>query len=142
MKEQFEFEEIKVKEGDVFEVIRSLKSQGFSYFLFVTCVDWYPRDYFEVVYAFRNLNSGRNIKVKVRISRENPLLPSIAEEFPMAIYQERELAEMFGIKFLNHPDGEHLENMILEDWDYGPPMRKDFDSAEFSIRLFGERRYE
>ncbi len=142
MKEQVRFYEKKVRIEDLYETIREFKVRGFSYFLFMTCVDWYPRNYFEVVYALRNLKTGENVKLRVKLPRENAVLPSVAEEFPLALYQERELAEMFGIRFVNHPDGDKLENVILEDWKYDPPMRRDFDTAEFASHLFGERKYD
>ena len=59
--------------------------------------------------------------------------------FPGCKYYEREAHEFFGIKFPGNPDYE--KQLILEEWDDLPPMRKDFDPRAYSDRKFSKMEY-
>lgn len=76
-----------------------------------------------VVYHLRSTKHNRTIVVKTRISdRQNPTLESVTGIWPGAEYHEREIFDLFGIRFTNHPD---LRRLFLDDSD-GYPLRKDY----------------
>jgi len=64
---------------------------------------------------------------------------SILPIYPGCKYYERECHEFFGVKFPGNPDYE--KQLILENWDDIPPMRKDFDPEAYSTRKFPQREY-
>jgi NADH-quinone oxidoreductase subunit C len=102
------------------DVAQYLYSEGFKYFSFVTAVDL--RENFELVYRVRNLEKNLPLFFKVRIGREERV-PSISHIYKGAEWHEREVFDLFGIVFLDHPD---LRRILLpEDWE-GHPLRKEY----------------
>ncbi len=73
------------------------------------------------------------ILVKTRIPRDNPVQDTLLPLWDQAQTYEREIHEMFGIKFEGNP---RLTPFILEDWEGIPPMRKDFDSRKYSQIIY------
>lgn len=94
---------------------------GFNYLADLTAVD-YP-DRFEVIYHLHSIPGNRKIMVKSSASREDPHFPSAASLWPGADWQERELFDLMGINFQNHPN---LIRILLPDDFEGHPLRKDF----------------
>ncbi len=95
----------------------------------LTAVD-YPNDEnrFLVVYNLLSVSKNFRIKIKAKITEEKPI-PSITEIFPCANWYEREVYDLFGIRFLGHPD----LRRILTDYDFsGHPLRKDFPLTGFT----------
>jgi len=95
----------------------------------ITAVD-FPNDEnrFLVVYNLLSVSKNIRIKVKVRVS-ENFSLSSICDIFPCANWYEREVWDLFGIRFNGHPD----LRRILTDYDFqGHPLRKDFPLTGFT----------
>ena len=77
---------------------------------------------FEVVYLFLSHEKNFRISLKINID-ENEIVPTLTGIFPSANWQEREVFDMFGIKFADHPD----LRRILTDYEFeGYPLRKDF----------------
>lgn len=77
---------------------------------------------FEVVYLFLSHENNFRISVKINID-EHEIVPTLTNIFPSANWQEREVFDMFGIKFADHPD----LRRILTDYEFeGYPLRKDF----------------
>ena len=94
----------------------------------ITAVD-FPNDEnrFLVVYNLLSISRNLRIKVKTRISEET-FVPSITEIFPSADWYEREIWDLFGIKFSGH----HDLRRILTEYDFeGHPLRKDFPLTGF-----------
>mgnify|MGYP000007183412 CR=1 FL=1 len=106
------------------EVVAHLRdSPGLDFDLLssVTAVDY--EDRFETVYHLRSLKEGHNLVLKVRVSRDNPVVPSLTPLYQSANLQEREVYDFFGIRFEGHPK---LKRLFLWEAFPGHPLRKDF----------------
>lgn len=78
---------------------------------------------FEVIYLLLSLKTNNRLQVKVRVSEENPVLDSVVPLFKAATWPEREVYDMYGIRFNGHPD---LRRLLM--WEGFPayPLRKDY----------------
>jgi NADH-quinone oxidoreductase subunit C len=86
-------------------------------------VDQPKRNVIEVVYHLFSYNHRHGIVLKVEADRANPLVPSVESVWKAANWMEREVYDLFGVGFTNHPD---LRRILLpEDWE-GHPLRKDW----------------
>lgn len=102
--------------------------QQFNYLSSVTAVD-YPQPTaefparFDLVYHFYRLSGGGYLALHTRADRAKPVVPSLTPEFPAADFQEREIWDMFGVRFDGHPD---LRRLLLWEGFDGFPLRKDW----------------
>ncbi len=79
----------------------------------------------EVLYHWALDSLGCVVTVRTRLNRENPVIESIAPLCPAAEWIEREMWELLGIRFRNHPDLRHL--LLGDDWPEGKyPLRRDY----------------
>ncbi|MGI5911593.1 MAG: NADH-quinone oxidoreductase subunit C [Syntrophomonadaceae bacterium] len=107
---------------DLFNILKRLKeNHGFNYLANLTAVD-YP-DHFEIIYHIHTIPDNRKIMIKTCVSREDAELPSAVSLWPAADWQEREVFDMLGIKFKDHPN---LIRILLPDDFEGYPLRKDY----------------
>jgi NADH-quinone oxidoreductase subunit C len=82
-----------------------------------------------VYYHLESTKLKHKITIKVSTDRNNTEVPTVTEVWKAADWHEREAYDMFGIKFLNHPD---LRRILMPyDWDAGYPLRKDYENPEF-----------
>lgn len=90
----------------------------------LTCVDWYPAEpRFEVVYSLFSIPRKERIRLKVRLDSSSPVVESVTSVWPGANYFEREVFDLFGVRFSGHP---YLRRILMpEDWE-GNPLRKDY----------------
>jgi NADH-quinone oxidoreductase subunit C len=89
----------------------------------VTCVDWHPQSpRFEVVYHLLSIAHKARVRLKVRLA-EDEAVESITSVWPSANFFEREIFDLFGIRFIGHPNLARI--MMPEDWE-GHPLRKDY----------------
>ena len=89
----------------------------------VTCVDWHPNaPRFEVVYHLLSIPRKARVRLKVRLAEDEPV-ESITSVWPSANFFEREIFDLFGIRFVGHPNLIRL--LMPEDWE-GHPLRKDY----------------
>jgi NADH-quinone oxidoreductase subunit C len=104
------------------EKLRNEESMNFDYMFCLTCVD-FP-EHLMMVYHLRSMNHKHEMVLKVRIEdKENPTVDTLSNIWRTAEYHEREVYDLFGVKFSNHPD---LRRILLdEDWK-GYPLRKDY----------------
>jgi NADH-quinone oxidoreductase subunit C len=124
-KENIDMPVIVVDSKHILDVIKTLYEEfNFKMLVDLTAVDWLnKRDKrFEVVYHLRNLDENKRIRVKIQVD-ENEEVDSITSIYKGANWLEREVYDMFGIKFKNHPN---LERILLWDEFPGHPLRKDF----------------
>ena len=105
-------------------VLRDDPACPFNYCADVTCVDWYPSDpRFEVVYHLLSISKKERLRLKVRLSEESPVVESVTSVWPSANYFEREVFDLFGVRFTGHP---YLRRLLMpENWE-GHPLRKDY----------------
>ena len=131
---------IVVKGEQLLEVARYLHDTpelGFDYLHNVTSVD-YP-DRLEVVYHVSNLaRGGTPLTLKVNAARQDPAVPSLVPVYRGANFQEREVYDMMGVRFLGHPN---LRRILLWDGFEGFPLRKDYKEPyyEDERKPFGTR---
>ena len=130
---------IEVNETNLVEVIQFLKSNDsckFRQLIDIAAVD-YPEEEkrFQLVYLF--LSHENNLRIKLMIKFDiNQIIPSITKIFPSANWMEREVFDMYGIKFKNHPD----LRRILTDYNFkGHPLRKDFPLTGFNEVRYSEK---
>ena len=115
-------EEKRVTREDFFGVCESLKN-SYDYLIFVTAVDYPDQARLELVYYLQSLETKNTLILKVDLPRENPEINSVAVLWPAAEWHEREIFDLFGVKFIGHPD---LRRILLpEDWP-GHPLLKDY----------------
>lgn len=123
------FSGIVVLPASLIEVVTYLKEQmGFDYLSSVTAVDQYPDDQFDVIYHLYKTIGGEGLELKVFTTRENPVVPSVTQLYPGADFQEREIWDMFGIRFSGHYD---LRRLLLWEGFSGFPLRKDWHEPLF-----------
>jgi NADH-quinone oxidoreductase subunit C len=90
----------------------------------VTAVDRYPTDpRFEIIYLFHSLARNTRLRLKSRVSGSHPEIDSVSSVYLSANWYEREVFDLFGVTFRNHPDLRRI--MLPEDWE-GHPLRKDY----------------
>lgn len=95
----------------------------------VTAVDWFPSEpRFEVVYLLHSLERNERLRLRCRVGGEKPELDSVTEIWPGANWYEREVFDLFGVVFRNHPNPRRI--MLPDDWE-GHPLRKDYPVAGF-----------
>jgi NADH-quinone oxidoreductase subunit C len=109
----------------IVEVCKFLKQeQGFNRLSGITGVDWHPADpRFEVVYLLHSLNRNERLRLKCWLRDPEPEIDSITEIWRGANWYEREVYDMFGVRFRNHPELRRILNPT--DWE-GYPLRKDY----------------
>ncbi len=109
------------KIADVFEQLS--QRFGYDFLSSLTAVDNFPEATLEVVYhVFKSIGGGP-LELKVVVDRESPIVPSVTKIYKGAEFQEREVWDLFGVKFSGHPD---LRRILLWEGFEGHPLRKDW----------------
>ncbi len=90
----------------------------------MTCVDRFPAEpRFELNYHLTSISRREKLRLRVRVPGDNPAADSVISVWPGAGWMEREVFDLFGVRFNGHPD---LRRILLpEDWE-GHPLRRDF----------------
>ena len=122
--------------------MRFLKDRKFDHMALISCVDWIEEKEFELVYILtgymqideEHIDQERlHLIVKTRISRQSPRLETVTGIFSNAEPYEREIHELYGVKFEGH---KRLIPLFLErDYEI-PPFRKDFDTRKYVKDVF------
>lgn len=109
---------------DVCDLLRQDADCPFNYLADITCVDWFPSEpRFEVIYHLLSISKKERVRLKVRLEGSSPALDSVTAVWPAANYFEREVFDLFGVRFAGHP---YLRRLLMpEDWE-GYPLRKDY----------------
>jgi NADH-quinone oxidoreductase subunit C len=109
---------------DVMRFLRDTPGLEFDMLVDVTAVDYLgqsPR--FEVVYHLLSLPHNRRLRIKARVDEAQAELDTIVPVWPGANWMEREVWDMYGIRFRGHPD---LRRILLYEEFEGHPLRKDY----------------
>ena len=105
-------------------VLEQLREKGYGALMSVHGVDYYPEEpRLGVHYELLDMNAVDRVTVKLRVTLDNPHVPSVTPNWPTANFQEREIYDMFGVIFDGHPDLRRI--LMPEDYE-GHPQRRDF----------------
>ena len=127
-------EVIETNLDDYKKLVESSKSDGFEMMVDLTAVDWFrkkePR--FEIIVQL--LSTIHNVRktIKVFVNDEYLTIPSITDVYPSANFYEREVYDMFGIIFSDHPDLTRI--LMPDDWQ-GYPLRKNYGSGRIPVQF-------
>ncbi len=119
---------VEFKKEELIQALSFLKSHSYRHLSTISCVDWPEDGEFELVYHLFSYTDLINISLKTRIKREPGIFQTAKEIWPVAEFYERDIHDFFGVKFKGN---DNLEELILENWQEIPPMRKDFDTRKF-----------
>ncbi|MFZ1805593.1 MAG: NADH-quinone oxidoreductase subunit C [Cyclobacteriaceae bacterium] len=121
-----QFLQVTIPSEKILPLATELKSNETTSFDFLFCLTAVDRlDHMEVVYHLKSTTHHHQFVLKAKINtRENPEIETVCHIWRTAELHEREAYDLFGIKFLNHPDLRRL--LLTDDWE-GWPMRKDYD---------------
>ncbi|MFO0811842.1 MAG: NADH-quinone oxidoreductase subunit C [Gemmatales bacterium] len=126
-----------VPNGKLFDVLKCLKEElGYNFLVDITAIDYlnYPAattDRFGVVYCLLNIEENCRFYVKTMVNDPEPTLPSVYSLWKGADWSEREVYDMYGIRFEGHPD---LRRLLMPEEFTSYPLRKDYP-----LRGRGER---
>ncbi len=133
-------EQLALSETDTIIIVepRKLKSvceflrlhKGFNYLITITAVDFPEKEIIEMLYFLYSMNKKLRLELKCQLPRDKPEIESVCTIWKAAEYPEREVFDLFGVEFKNHPD---LRRIFLEDDFEGHPLRKDWD-ADFFLK--------
>ncbi len=117
-----------VKAEDSLAVFRALRDEQpflFNMLIDVTCVDWLDRrePRFDLVYQLLSLTHHHRLTVKIHVPEDASEVDSVRSLWPAANFLEREVWDMYGIRFRNHGD---LRRILMYDEFTGHPLRKDY----------------
>jgi NADH-quinone oxidoreductase subunit C len=106
------------------EFLRGDPELQFTYLSDITGVDCFPMEpRFELNYHLLSLAHRERLRLKVRVSGNDPAVESVTSVWPGADWHEREIFDLFGVRFAGHPDLRRI--LMPEDWE-GHPLRKDY----------------
>lgn len=116
---------LRIKTGSIRDIcLHARDTLGFDYLVDVSSIDHFgdePR--YELVYELYSLRAGVHLRLKASVSEDTGSAPTVSDIWPTADWHEREVYDMMGIRFENHPD---LRRILM--WEGFPyhPLRKDF----------------
>lgn len=117
-----------IRASDLREVAKFCRDDlSFDYLVDITSIDNFGEDpRFEIVYELYSMTLAVHLRLKSRISEDDPIVDTVSDIWPTANWHEREIYDMMGIRFKGHPD---LRRILM--WDGYPffPLRKEFPLA-------------
>ncbi len=127
------------------EVVTALRSDGYEMCADLTAVDYllvhsrplpegFVAERFEVVVNLLSLRDRRRIRLRVQVPADDPTVATLFDLYPGTEAMEREVYDMFGIVFADHPDLTRI--LMPEDWE-GHPLRKDYEVGRIPVQFKG-----
>ena len=138
-----------VLKADYLKTITALRSEGFEMCVDLTAVDYLTHpgrnispevasqitfERFELVVNLLSLSQRRRVRLRIQVSESDPVVDSAFDVYPGTEAMEREVFDMFGIKFNGHPDLTRI--LMPEDWQ-GHPLRKDYAQGNIPVQFKG-----
>ena len=138
-----------VLKADYLKTITELRGEGFEMCVDLTAVDYLTHpgrnispevasqitlERFELVVNLLSLSQRRRVRLRVQVSESDPVIDSAFDIYPGTEAMEREVFDMFGIKFNGHPDLTRI--LMPEDWQ-GHPLRKDYAQGNIPVQFKG-----
>ena len=116
---------VEVAPASIVSVLTYLRDkEQFNRLSTIFSVDRYPAEpRFEVIYQLQSMERNLRLRIKARLPGDNPEIDSVTGIYKGANWYERETFDLFGIRFLGHPNLTRI--MMPEDWE-GHPLRKDY----------------
>ena len=108
----------------------SAEGLGFNYLFCLTCIDW--KTHFTMLYHFTSTIHRHTVVVKANLDRINPEIETVSAIWRTAEFHEREVYDLFGVIFLQHPD---LRRLFMTDEWVGWPLRKDYEDPINMVKL-------
>ena len=113
-----------IPRGELVGAARAIQAAGYNFLEDVTAVDWLPAvPRFQVSYHIVSHTLKERIRLRVLLDEASPAVETITSVWPSANYYEREVFDLFGIRFDQHPNLRRI--MMPEEWQ-GHPLRKDY----------------
>jgi NADH-quinone oxidoreductase subunit C len=110
--------------GEIRAAVAAVQAAGYNFFEDVTAVDWFPlTPRFQLSYHILSHVYKERIRLRVLVEGDSPAVESITGVWPSANFYEREVFDLFGIRFEGHPNLRRI--MMPDDWQ-GHPLRKDY----------------
>ena len=138
-----------VLKAEYLKTITALRSEGFEMCVDLTAVDYLTHpgrsispevasqitlERFELVVNLLSLSQRRRVRLRIQVSESDPVVDSAFDVYPGTEAMEREVFDMFGIKFNGHPDLTRI--LMPEDWQ-GHPLRKDYAQGNIPVQFKG-----
>jgi NADH-quinone oxidoreductase subunit C len=102
----------------------AVQAAGYNFFEDLTAVDWFPSSpRFQLSYHILSHTHKERIRLRVMLEEASPTVESITTVWPSANFYEREVFDLFGVRFAEHPNLRRI--MMPDDWE-GHPLRKDY----------------
>lgn len=123
---KFEFNEltITIAADDIRGACVAVQSAGYNFLSDVTCVDWFPAEpRFHVTYHILSHGLKQRVRLRAEASTMDATVDSITDVWPSANFYEREIFDLFGVRFNGHSNMRRI--MLPDDWE-GHPLRKDY----------------
>ncbi len=123
---RFDFGELTlaVAASEIRAACATVQAAGYNFFEDMTAVDWFPASpRFQLSYHILSHAMKERIRLRAMIDEPDPTIDSITSVWAGANYYEREVFDLFGIRFAGHPDLRRI--MMPDDWK-GHPLRKDY----------------
>ncbi|MGI4758319.1 MAG: NADH-quinone oxidoreductase subunit C [Janthinobacterium lividum] len=115
---------ITVSPGDIVAATSAVQAAGYNFFEDLTAVDWYPSEpRFQISYHIVSMTMKQRVRLAVVLEGDDPSVDSITSIWPSSNFYEREVFDLFGIRFIGHPNLTRI--MMPTDWK-GHPLRKDY----------------
>jgi NADH-quinone oxidoreductase subunit C len=115
---------IDVLPASIGEALEHLRGKGYSFLASLHGVDYFPEEpRFGVHYQLLDMHGLDRVGLRVRVPLDRPHVPSVTPAWPTADHQEREVFDMFGVVFDDHPD---LRRILMPEDYIGHPQRRDF----------------
>ena len=135
-----------VARGEYLATVKTLADEGYAMCIDLTCVDYLElpgrhlpdnaeaSQRFEVVVNLLDMRNRRRLRLRVQVPADDAVLPTLFDVHPGTEAMEREVFDMFGVEFSDHPDLTRI--LMPEDW-VGHPLRKDYEIGRIPVQFKG-----